>query len=229
MCGICGSDNLEVFKELVAQNIERGNFSHSYTVVDLSTKKVVQQIKSFQTKSDWYFHLLELEAGHNLYYLGHTQAPTGGLVQDFFRIHPSTINYQVTTQTYLAHNGVLTDAWLASKNFNINDSYWDTHVLHHLLRSSGIRALDDVKGSFACWYIDEFGSIKIFRNPQAPLYLQGFNRIYKGMPTTHSLGTFSSSFFEGSKMIDHGVVFELKIDKGFGPIETFKTHNVYGL
>ena len=40
----------------------------------------------------------------NVYYIGHQQSPTGGLIKDYERIHPSILNDDCNT-SYLYHNG----------------------------------------------------------------------------------------------------------------------------
>lgn len=211
MCGICGSYNLDSFREFVKLNLERGNFSHSYTVYDCINKCVVQQLKSFIENAIG--NLDRLVTGSDLYYLGHTQAPTGGLIKDFWRIHPSMINYQLGAPTLLAHNGILIDQDLGGVGC------WDTHVLHNRIRSLGlVKALSQTAGSFACWYINEFNQIQIFRNPQAPLYCAGSDFSSTVLP----------EYTQDFNMIESGVVYQLD-DLRFRPTpHKFKVDTIWG-
>ena len=187
MCGICASSDLNKFKELVRQNASRGNFSHSFTVFDFKEKIIKQQIKSFiqtELESD----LNKLMINENYYYISHTQAPTGSLVQDFEKIHPS-IQTNGIYSSYLWHNGILTDKFMEE---HYHGGLWDTNILHQYTR---LDKISGIEGSFACIYLDDFKDLFCFRNPQAPLYMLN--------------DTISSIQFEKSMMIESGVYYQL--------------------
>lgn len=207
MCGICGSYNIETFKKLVKQNLERGNYSHSFTVYDDLANQIVQVIQSFN-KEEIDKHLDDLYISGDLYYIGHTQAPTGGIFPDFDRIHPHICNTPYWDYTRLWHNGIILNDTI--KKYNM----WDTGYLHGKIHKFGFNGLNDVKGSFACCYYEPF-DIFIFRNSSAPLYVNGTD--------------FSSSQFENSEMIKSGVVYKLCVNKFQETQDTFKTDDIYNI
>lgn len=212
MCGICGSPDKLKFKIMFLDNIKRGYFSHSFTVVDLNSHKIIYQRKSFDTN----YPFDELPTGNNYYYLGHSQAPTGSLVRDFERIHPSVIQYN-DKNTYLAHNGILTDDFLDKYKWD----RWDTQMLHILFNSlfhdNDIthHMVNKIEGSFACWYINENKNIFLFRNPQSPLYI--------------SEDSFSSTKFSDSSLITSGIIYTIKDGKIIPTDTRFKYEDIYGL
>ena len=97
MCSIIGSFSKEKFKELVELNQHRGDFSYSLLVLDPISSKALQKKQGF---GKFPVDIID-DAMDNKYYLGHTQAPTNGLIEDSSKIHPATMykNYE----TYLFH------------------------------------------------------------------------------------------------------------------------------
>jgi len=120
MCSIVGSRYPEKIISLIKQNSYRGEFSHSFTFIDkefnLHTTRNFGPFKEDQFLED-------SSKVDYVYILCHTQAPTGGLVQDHMRIHPV-----VYGQFRLMHNGILKQRWVDSwKQYSDSDTDFDTY------------------------------------------------------------------------------------------------------
>jgi hypothetical protein len=216
MCGICGSNDYAQFTELMHENIKRGSFSCSLTAIDVRSYRIIDQIKTFDTEKLGNL-LSKLKTGSGIYYIGHTQAPTGGLIRNKSRIHPSRIVLETPstiTDTSLWHNGVLTEAFMKENAWD--PKMWDTELIHTIIFNDGIKALSDVKGSFACVYLRSTSSLKVFRNPQAPIFW--------------SANAFSSLPFKGSAPLGSNCVYSIdKSGKLTKTTEKFDGENIYGL
>lgn len=200
MCGIIASKSITKFKELILLNQSRGTFSHSLTALkykddytQLAGKWIYRHFDEFNFKI---FDNID-ENLKNMYFIGHVQAPTGGLIHDWNRIHPSNI----ANSSYLYHNGILkpnyVKKWLIKDDIADDNIPWDTQVLNNNLFKYGFNCLDDVKGSFACMLIKD-EQIYCFRNNNSIIYYdEDLN--------------FSSMKFDGSNELPSGEVFKLDL------------------
>lgn len=157
MCGISGSFDRERFITLMNGNQYRGSFSYSIMVLDREFK-VIHLSREFGEFNERRVPLL-VDRAH--YWVGHVQAPTGGLKRDIDRIHPSTYR-----SSYLFHNGIIKHGFLTAVG---GQGRWDTEVIHELLRDDGPDVLDYLDGSFACVYVTD-GNVFAFRNHSSPLF-----------------------------------------------------------
>lgn len=164
MCGIFLGPWRQNFKELLDANERRGSFSWSFTRVMqiLDDMWCIKTERGFgNMPSEIVTTLTEFDS-----FIGHVQAPTGGLIEDENRIHPAEDGpYR------LWHNGVLKAGYIEQlqKEFN-TDETWDTKLLLTSLIADEKKALQETDGSFACVYMKVGEWIKIFRNPTAPFY-----------------------------------------------------------
>lgn len=206
MCSIIGSLDKSKFKALVNLNQFRGNFSYSFTVYSYSTgfggKKIQDQVKGFgQFDTN-----LSIGAIAGCFYIGHVQAPTGGLVKDFSRIHPTQIN-----SSMLWHNGIITSRGIKylQKLLDTTETF-DTLLLHQAIQKFGVAELSKIEGLFACLYYDS-KDFFIFRSKHAKLYIDEELSI-------------SSERFEGSKCINYDTVYKLDFnEKDIIIYDKFKT------
>ena len=81
MCSIIASFKKEKLEALVDLNQFRGNFSFSY--LELETGESTKQFGRYNK---------DVIVNNQNYKISHLQAPTGGLIQDINRIHPTMIN-----------------------------------------------------------------------------------------------------------------------------------------
>jgi len=153
MCGISASFDLDVLSELIEINSTRGNFSFSLMAYDISIKQIVGLHKGFHDHRRELISFYKHINNHNLYYISHSQAPTAGLIKDFNRIHPASVN-----EYHLYHNGLLK---------NIYDK-WDTLLLLNLLLDNP-NILSSIEGSFACILVCPY-AVKVFRNKNSIIY-----------------------------------------------------------
>jgi glucosamine 6-phosphate synthetase-like amidotransferase/phosphosugar isomerase protein len=202
MCSIVGSYSKTKFIELIKLNTYRGAFSHSLTIIKQGSYDIVKDFGPFNEdllNTEYY------EEGD--YLLGHCQAPTNGLVQDYDRIHP----YQ--GKLILLHNGIIKDAEVDRINAELgNDYVWDTQALAEYIQDDFTK-LSDIEGSFACGCIKN-NELFVFRNAISPLYRDVDSNI-------------SSTKFAGSEMIMNNSIYKLD-NKTFNIVETFNNkHNPY--
>jgi glucosamine 6-phosphate synthetase-like amidotransferase/phosphosugar isomerase protein len=200
MCSIIGSYSKDKFVELLAINKYRGTFSHSLTLYNEN------EVRTFKDFGDFNIELLE-HAQPGDYLLGHCQAPTGGLVKDFDRIHP-----YINGDFRLLHNGIIKTEALTLINEALNSAYlWDTQALGEYVRDD-FDKLSNIEGSFACVCIKD-NHIYMFRNAISPLYLNGRD--------------ISSTKFKDSQMIAHNTIFKMN-NVSFEVYEHFNNqHNPY--
>ena len=183
MCGIVASFDKNKFNELMKLNSYRGNFSYSIMCFDYIKKEVKSLYKMFGEYDENILNKFDFE---NVYYIGHQQAPTGGLTKDQNRIHPSEID-----NSFLYHNGMLKNSFLLKYDW---EKEWDTKLLHKLVLED-INNLDKIEGSFSCLYINN-DEIKLFRNQLSPLYIDIDLNI-------------SSAKFENSKSTKENVIYNI--------------------
>ena len=175
MCSIIGSFSLESFLKLVKFNQARGSFAYSFTVLEIENNKgkIKYNFKDFGLFNDDIIKNYKSNNPNTVeYYIGHVQAPTGGLIKDYDRIHPSTIIGD--SETLLWHNGILKDHTIREiqDRYNVYDNIynWDTQLLHLSIVNEGIPGLVDLEGSFGCIYIIN-GEVFVFTNDLIELYL----------------------------------------------------------
>jgi glutamine phosphoribosylpyrophosphate amidotransferase len=201
MCSIIASFDKETIKKLVKLNQYRGNFSHSLTIFNNTVKSQVKNFGLFPVKL---LDMINVEGGD--YIIGHVQAPTGGMVKDVSRIHPTLIE-----GTQLWHNGIITPRgikFLQSK-LNTTDTF-DTKLLHQAVFEFGFDILSEIEGLFACLLIKD-NKLFMFRTKHAKLYIDDELSI-------------SSERFSGSKCINYDSVYEINLKtKELYIRDTFKT------
>lgn len=188
MCSIIGSFDKQTLCDLVDINQHRGNFSFSYTQM---TENGLTPIHKEFGQYD-YFAINDNNGNYNI---SHLQAPTGGLVQDKDRIHPTQIN-----DTYLYHNGIITPRGMKyMQNYNnqgLTETF-DTKLLHNHIYNFGLSELSNIEGLFACVYIMG-NTIYLFRSKHAKLYIDDKLSI-------------SSERFTNSKCINYDTIYELNL------------------
>lgn len=198
MCSIFGSFSRDIFIDLARQNQYRGSFSYSVAVFD-PYFGIADMVKDFG-KLD--INRIPDKNCHE-YYIGHVQAPTGGLIKDYNRIHPCEYY-----ETYLWHNGILKSNTLKKlqSKFDLDES-WDTRLLHYELHASGFDALNDIDGSFGCVYINHM-NFYMFTSDIVRIFIDDDYNI-------------SSTKFPNSTYIEPNVVFNIGIE-GKGKININK-------
>lgn len=206
MCSIIGSFNKEKFKELVKLNQFRGNFSYSLTILDTINLQIKSQIKNFGqfpiNKLD------ELRIESTDYIIGHVQAPTGGMVQDSNRIHPTNVQ-----NSYLWHNGIITNRGIKYLHSIFGtDTNFDTELLNRFIYSIAERdwnELSGIEGLFSCLYLHK--QLQIFRTKHGKLYIDEELSI-------------SSERFDNSKCINYDTIYNFDfINKKVNIIGNFST------
>jgi len=195
MCSIIASFKKEKVSDLVKLNMHRGSFSWSVTN-DGKTEK------GFGTFN---FECLDQING-NGYIISHIQAPTGGMVKDFDRIHPTLHN-----GSKLWHNGILTPRGIKylQNKLNINIAF-DTELLHKSIEKFGFEILDSIEGLFSCLYYNGKDYF-IFRTKHGKLYIDTDLNI-------------SSERFEDSKCINYDTIYKIDFEnKNIIEVSEFKT------
>lgn len=160
MCGIFSSTSHRAFLELAKANQKRGSFSYSWTFLDPqgNWSPIIREFGAFPES------IPDLGWGR---YIGHVQAPTGGLIQDPNRIHPAETNH-----FKLWHNGVLKQSEIERLAPDKSASHWDTALLlNHMVshRDDPDLGLSDIDGSFACLFAAGV-NLYAFRSQAAILY-----------------------------------------------------------
>jgi asparagine synthetase B (glutamine-hydrolysing) len=162
MCSIVGSFSKERFKKLITLNQSRGSFSYSLMTINPETLEIIQIVQDFGQ-----FDFDALDKAPDGYHIGHTQAPTGGLVKDPERIHPARYNGK-----FLFHNGIIKHKDVERlKEEQDTDESWDSKLMLKDIEAKGLEeSLNSIDGSFACVYFDG-STIKIFRSAAGILFL----------------------------------------------------------
>lgn len=160
MCAIFGSKDVSTLFELAQRNAYRGNFSWSLTTIDrlFNVVSIQQEFGEFAPTIN--------PTNDPVYYIAHIQAPTGGLINDRSRIHPSIIS-EHDTMSMLWHNGIIKPHFLASVGY----SGWDTSWLHHTIIEGGVADnLNNIDGSFSCVLFESGKLLQLFRNQSSPMF-----------------------------------------------------------
>lgn len=201
MCSIIGSFSKDKIKELVALNQHRGNFSYSISLIDTNTNEIKEQVKEF---TEFDFEILDkCYESKEIYYLCHVQAPTGGLVKEFNRIHPTQHD-----GTWMWHNGIIKPRGIKDLQKHLEtDITFDTQLLHESLNTQF--SLSDVEGLFACAYLTEDG-LFLFRSKHAKLYIDEDLNI-------------SSEQFDGSKCINFDTIYKVNFNDFLTKVGEFTT------
>ena len=202
MCSIIGSFSKEKVIELIELNQHRGNFSYSISTFDTDNNVMTDQIKSFGSFDKEV--LGRCSDKENIYYICHVQAPTGGLMQDPKRIHPTNIN-----DTFLWHNGIIKSRSIKKLQAQfITIEEFDTALLHKVLPNW--KELSTVEGLFSCAYVNKEG-LHLFRTKHGQLHID------KDM-------NISSERFEGSKCINYDTIYQVDLkEKQLKEIDSFNT------
>ena len=173
MCSIVGSKYPNRVLELIKENSYRGEFSYSFTLID--TELNLHTIRDFGSFNKEMF-LKKCSEINSIYIICHCQAPTGGLVKDFNRIHPI-----VSGKYRLLHNGILKQKWVDAWKLNSpSNTDFDTfQFVNYLEDSLEERPLEDalysVDGSYACVLMTENDFPVVFRNDSSVLHFKQTN------------------------------------------------------
>ena len=193
MCSIFGSFDKDVIKKLLKLNQFRGNFSYSITQGD----KVVKDFGPFDTDR------LD-EFNDEDYIICHVQAPTGGMIKDRDRIHPTE-----DVNSKLWHNGLLKPKGIKYLQEDLDETItFDTKLLHkHLLKSNFTR-LSAIEGLFSCVF-QYANEIFLFRTKHGKLYINEDLSIssvrFSGISKLHRP-------LEKSKNINYDTVYKLDLN-----------------
>jgi hypothetical protein len=203
MCSIVGSFSKTTFKELVKLNQSRGSFSYSFLVLnpaDLSTVSLEQRFGVFNTES-------VDTAPDNMFYLGHTQAPTGGLIEDPNRIHPASLG-----NDFLFHNGIIKQKDVGRLQLeHASEDGWDSRLMLMEIQKKGLmETLNTIDGSFACVFNDR-QKLRIFRSAAGTLFVD------------EALNISSTSFIGGSRIEKDSVYVVDLLNKNVIIEDTFKS------
>lgn len=169
MCAIVGSFSPDKFKELVVLNSYRGNFSHSISAIGLDCTMIALERGFGPLTDEMIDEFISKYPGN--YYLGHIQAPTGGLVHEAERIHPAVHNGN--TQHFMWHNGILKNRYIKELQSSLRSKeVWDTKLmLEHLLYSESLeKGLEGIDGTFSCVLLSDVHSMLLFRNVDSPMF-----------------------------------------------------------
>ena len=188
----------ENLQHLVDINQFRGNYSYSISALSDTLTILKKDFGEFPEVST-----LNLNDG---FYACHVQAPTGGMIPDKDRIHPSEL-----PDSALYHNGIITPRGVAYMQDKLQTTEtFDTKLLHGMIDRYGFECLSDIEGGFACLYIKQ-NNIYIFRTKHLKLHF--------------SSDMITSERAEGTKMINADTIYKVSVqDKlSLEPIDTFKT------
>lgn len=194
MCSIVVSQSELKFRELVALNQKRGSFSFSYTAPQINDLEYIEVTKIEKGWGKFDERVINPNA---LLHIGHTQAPTGGLVMEIDRVHPAQQG-----QAYLFHNGILKSEYVKFLQARYKtDIEWDTKLLLMRIMDVGIGCLSEVDGSFACVFLAD-KTMNMFRNEIAPLFID-------------REGSISSTKFDGATALPPNEVFQYGINQTY--------------
>lgn len=203
MCSIVGSFSKDKFRELITLNQSRGSFSYSFLVLNPETQEKVSLTQEF---GPFDFKVLDT-VPDGMYYLGHTQAPTGGLIKDRSRIHPAS-----NVDCFLFHNGIIKqkDVDRLQKELN-TDEQWDSKLMLMDIKSKGLlESVNTIDGSFACILKDTY-SLRVFRSAAGTLFVDS------------NLNISSTNFGSGFR-IKHDTIFNMDLkSKKMLELATFKS------
>ena len=187
MCAIVGSFSGKKLAELLTANSYRGSFSYSLSYTEDNGELIVVSRNFGVPKEDVITEFTKLHRGK--YLVAHIQAPTGGLVPDNSRIHPSTIQ-----NSHLYHNGILKSSYMKQNEYN----GWDTRLLHTKILNDGFDVLSEVDGAFSCLFSCN-KKLYLFRNSTSPMFVDENLNI-------------SSTKFIGSTHTEFDTVYTMNLD-----------------
>lgn len=215
MCAIVGSFNTEKLQELVKLNLYRGSHSYSFSLYDTYLQRLTI-IKRNIGEID----LDEINVPSRHYGIVHVQAPTTS-ARDLDSVHPAraefissfTVDKNTKHEEYkeaLWHNGILKEDTIVKLQQRYGRISWDTLLLLTELSVNGWSALDNIDGTFSCFYYNN-GGCYLFRNEISPMFIDNELNI-------------SSTKFSNSQATEPNKVLKLEFDyKTAAPIHTFKT------
>lgn len=197
MCSIIGSYDIDDIKMLAALNAYRGQHSHSIAVFDDDGTLLLLKRGLGPLNVD------ELDGYPSGYMICHQQAPTTD-AKDVNSIHPAEFE-----ENMLWHNGIIKNNQIKKwQSEHQDDQPWDTMWLNRLVTENGFDILSHADGTFACVYYNH-PSLYAFRNANSPMFKRGC--------------TISSTRFDGSQSMNHGLIYQLT-NKEWVPTEhTFAT------
>lgn len=203
MCSIIGSFSKNMIIDLVGINQYRGNFSYSITCINYDKNIIAKQVKEFGEFNEDILSKMP----DNMYYICHVQAPTGGLIQDLGRIHPT----KSIDESYLWHNGIIMPCGISYIQTELNTNItFDTKLLHEYLNIKKWHGLSDIEGLFVCLYYFKH-NLYMFRTKHGKLYIDDELNI-------------SSERFKNSKCINFDKIYKLNLqNKCFDVVDSFKT------
>jgi hypothetical protein len=131
-------------------------------VINPENLEIIQMIQDFGE-----FNYDVVDVAPDGYYIGHTQAPTGGLIKDPERIHPA-----LHKDKFLFHNGIIKQKDVERlKEEQQTDESWDSKLMLQEITNKGLTpTLNTIDGSFACVYFDG-SSIDVFRSAAGILFV----------------------------------------------------------
>jgi hypothetical protein len=200
MCGLMGSYDISKLEELYVDNVRSGRGTVAYSVSRYLPNGRVQHLIE---RSGEYLdiNLVKQYQFKGAYYILHSLAPTTKTIN----YHPATHNSRERT-SMLWHNGIikanetrrLQTRHVRDTGTNVYNISWDTELL--LLELDRTNTLDDIDGSFACFYYNtEQNRLNYFRNDLANLYRDEH-------------GNISTESFEGAVLIEPNHFFYLNGD-----------------
>lgn len=200
MCSIVASFKKEKLQELIEKNQFRGNFSYSYTELE-DNGAPTAQLKGF---GEFPPKIIREEK----YKISHVQAPTGGMLKDCKRIHPTEINLSM-----LWHNGLITPKGVKflQKEVEVEEDF-DTLLLHKFIEkyNFNFEKLSEVEGLFSCVML-VVDQLYLFRTKHGQLWIDEDMNI-------------SSIEFKNSVCIPYDKVYEVDLkNKKLIEVSSFKT------
>ena len=133
MCAIFGAANYDVFNELYAKNLDRGDFAFGGIFYYHHTPNTIERPRTSRLplllKQSGIYRSTPADHSQYDYYLGHSQAPTSA-AQTFsaYTAHPFVHNTWA-----VAHNGVLTNHLKLKKQTKSPTNIVDSSVIPALL------------------------------------------------------------------------------------------------
>jgi hypothetical protein len=207
MCNICGATSLEKAHKLYIEGLERGSFASGFLAFTKNHFMLLKQEKPFE------FEYLQKEIKQSLdefviYYLFHSRAPTNSKEGSFnyTTTHPFNFGFN-----FVAHNGIIQNftQFPEHKEFEVDSSI----IPFHIHRNNGdlVKTYSSYQGLLTSW---------IYNTEK--LYL-----VKAGSSLHMDQDSFSSSAFEGSKIIEEdGIIYEFNGLK-FNLIDQFDYKNPY--
>ena len=200
MCGIAGSFNKERAFELYKSNLNRGYYSSGAIITAKNRYHLLfKRSGCFDEPVQWQSPTDTFP--DNCYYLYHSRGPTVETKgYELANNHP--FYYK---QWVVSHNGIVSNfEKLAKEHFPEEDftGATDSCIIPRLIHKFGLAAgLSKIEGTFAVWAYDEaYNAIYVARNSCT---------LYANTDT----GDFSSTEFEGSKLLTENSLYTLHNNK----------------